>query len=56
MPAAANQFKTMLALDSVAAHKRSLGLGSNRPGQAQESASFAQEVALRQSSCGSCFG
>jgi protein required for attachment to host cells len=44
MPAAANQFKTTLALDSAAAHKRSLDLGSDRPGRQQESASTTRHA------------
>ena len=43
-PAAASQFKATLALDSVAAHKRSLDLGSDRPGRAQESATTTRHA------------
>jgi protein required for attachment to host cells len=44
MPAPANQFKTTLALDSATAHKRSIDLGSDRPGRTQESATTTRHA------------
>ena len=43
-PAPGNQFKTALALDSAAAHKRSVDLGSDRPGRTQESATATRHA------------
>ena len=43
-PAPAKQFATMLALDSVTAHKRSVDLGSDRPGRGQESATTTRHA------------
>jgi protein required for attachment to host cells len=44
LPAPADQFKTTLALDSATAHKRSLDLGSDRPGRQQESATTTRHA------------
>jgi protein required for attachment to host cells len=43
-PTAAKQFATTLALDSAMAHKRSVDLGSDRPGRAQESATTTRHA------------
>jgi protein required for attachment to host cells len=44
MPAPSKQFATTLALDSVAAHKRSGDLVSDRPGRGQESATTTRHA------------